>query len=101
MIPIVISKELFDELLRHAPEGLRQEVKDNAERAISGLCFTEADIIEKGEEYDGWEDLTAIEKEKLITTILDADFSHITEQANIEIAEAVIDFIGPGEVEDD
>lgn len=55
---VAVSKEIYDQLLKHAPVELRKQAKAEATRAILGLCFTEADIWYHCEQDERWETLS-------------------------------------------
>lgn len=87
---IALNKDIFDRLLKHAPAELRREAKDDAERALFGLCFTEADIWHHCEQDERWESLSPEAQAEFVQSLLDCgEYEHATETANEAIAEVV------------
>lgn len=86
---VALNLETLNQLLMHAPEALARQAKDDAERIITGLCFTENDIQEKCEEHDIWKSLSAPERTKVIELLLESEYQYATASANDAISEAV------------
>jgi hypothetical protein len=87
---ITLNKEIFDQLLKHAPAELRRQAKDDAERAIVDLCFTEANIWHHCEQDERWKSLSPEAQAAFEESLLDCgDYEHATETASEAIAEAV------------
>lgn len=87
---VALNKEIFDQLLKHAPRELRRQAKDDAERVVFGLCFTEADIWRHCEEDERWKALSPEAQAEFVESLLDCgEYKHATVTANEAIAEAV------------
>ncbi len=98
---MTISRTIFFRLLAHAPEGLQQEAKDGARRAIPALSFTEDDIRQKFAENERWKDLSEDEQLEAIEMLVDADeYKHAGIAANQSIAEAVARYLHEASIEE-
>ena len=87
---IALNKDLFDQLLKHAPVELRKQAKADAERVVFGLCFTETDIWRRCEEDERWKTLSPEAQTEFVESLLDCgEYEHATVTANEAISEAV------------
>ncbi len=91
---MTISRNIFFRLLAHAPEALQRQAKEDAQRAIPTLCFTEDDIRQKFLQEEGWEDLSEDEQHEAIEMLMEADrYEHAGAAANQAIAEAAAHYL--------
>lgn len=91
---MTMSAHIFFRLLAHAPEGLQQQAKEDACRAIPALCFTENDIRQKFVQEEGWNDLSDDEQEEAIEMLFDRnDYDRVGAAANQAIAEAAANYV--------
>lgn len=99
---VTMSREMFHRLLACAPEGLQQEAKDDARRAIPALCFTEDDIRQKYAEDERWKALSEDEQREAIEILVNAsEYKHAGAAANQSIAEAVARYLHAASIEED
>ena len=98
---VTMSREMFHRLLLYAPEGLQQEAKDDARRAIPALCFTEDDIRQKFTREERWEALSEEEQLEAIELLVNAgEYEHAGTAANQSIAEAVARYLHEASIEE-
>ena len=98
---MTVSRTIFFRLLAQAPEGLQQEAKDDARRAIPALCFTEDDIRQKFAEDERWEALSEDEQREAIEMLVDAcEYKHAGTAANQSIARAVARYLHEASIEE-
>ena len=91
---VTLSREVFFQLLSHAPEALKTSAEEEAKRAIPALCFTEDDIRQKFAEVEQWDAMSEDEQHEALEMLMDAgEYEYAGTAANQSIAEAVARFL--------
>lgn len=87
---VTLSLGVFEQLLAHAPGVLAQQAMTDAARAITAMCFTEADIWHHCEEDKRWSTLSPETQAEFVDDLLDCgEYEYVAETAHEAIAEVV------------
>lgn len=86
---VALKKDLYDQLLKHAPVKLRMQAKVEAARVILGLCYTEDDLWYHCEQDERWNALSPEAQTRFVESLMDSEYEYASVTANEAISEVV------------